>query len=85
VNPIKVFERDGWRCGVCGKKTPKRWRGTTKDNAPELDHRISMGIGGGHTYENCQCACRKCNREKGHLIAVGQLPLISNPASLTIH
>lgn len=28
IKPTDVFERDGWRCQVCGRRTPKRWRGT---------------------------------------------------------
>ena len=65
VNPIKVFERDGWKCHLCGIKTPKRLRGTYDDRAPELDHIVSLAAGGDHTYANTACACRLCNQEKG--------------------
>lgn len=75
VNAIAVFERDGWRCQICGRKTPKRLRGTYHDAAPELDHRIPMSIGGEHSYENTQCACRECNIDKGNKAEAGQLPL----------
>lgn len=75
VNRVKVFERDGWRCQVCGRRTPKRLQGTICDTAPELDHRVPMAMGGAHTYENCQLACRRCNIAKGGNRVLGQLPL----------
>ena len=77
VNPSRVFERDGWRCQICGKDTPKAARGSMKSNAPELDHRIPLSRGGGHTYANTQCACRACNGVKGNKTDIGQLPLFN--------
>lgn len=74
LDPMMVFERDLWRCGICGRKTLKGMRGTTHDRAPELDHIVSLARGGEHTYANTQCSCRKCNGEKGAGI-VGQLHL----------
>jgi len=61
VDPFKVFERDKWKCQLCGVKTAKSKRGTYADNAPELDHIIPLSKGGAHKYTNTQCACRKCN------------------------
>lgn len=75
VDRLKVFERDRWRCQVCGERTPKRLVGSLDDRAPELDHRIPMAMGGGHTWANVQCACRRCNAAKGAVRIVGQLPL----------
>ena len=60
----KVLERDGYRCKLCGIKTPKHKRGTYDHDAPELDHIIPLSKGGDHSYLNTQCACRKCNGEK---------------------
>lgn len=65
VNPLKVFERAGWRCYMCGCETPQHLRGTYEESAPELEHVIALSDGGDHTYENTACACRKCNIEKG--------------------
>lgn len=75
VNPIKVFERDGWRCQICGKQTPSKNRGTRRSNAPELDHRIPMANGGPHSYSNVQCACHACNVTKSNRSEVGQYSL----------
>ncbi len=74
-----VFERDRWRCQICGKKTPARFRGTRRNDAPELDHRIPLSLGGPHTYVNVQCACRLCNRIKSNHASAGQLPLVARP------
>lgn len=65
VDPLKVFERDAWRCGICGQKTLKSKRGTTHPRAPELDHIVALANGGDHSYRNVQCACRQCNGAKG--------------------
>lgn len=65
VNVFRVFERDGWRCYLCGCDTPKALRGTRNDNAPELDHVVPISKGGAHAYDNVRCACRVCNWMKG--------------------
>jgi len=65
VHPLRVFARDKWRCQLCGVATPKRLRGTCHDRAPELDHIVPLSAGGAHTYDNVQCACRRCNNKKG--------------------
>lgn len=75
VNRIKVFDRDGWRCQICGKRTPRKRMGGQTTNAPELDHRVPLSKGGGHLYSNVQCACRQCNHEKGNRNSAGQLPM----------
>jgi hypothetical protein len=65
VDPIAVFERDGWKCHLCGVKTDKRARGRPLMRAPELDHIVALALGGDHTYRNTACACRRCNMAKG--------------------
>jgi 5-methylcytosine-specific restriction endonuclease McrA len=76
VNPLLVFERDGWRCQLCWCSTPRRLRGKMVDRAPELDHIIPLAIGGEHSYRNTQCACRACNIAKGAR-PLGQMRLIA--------
>jgi 5-methylcytosine-specific restriction endonuclease McrA len=76
VDPIKVLERDGWRCQQCGVRTPKRLRGSYHPRAPEMDHIIPLAKGGEHSYRNTQCLCRTCNiaksdREQGQLRLFG--------------
>lgn len=74
IDPIKVFERDKWRCHMCGKKTPKGLRGSTHSDAPELEHIVSLADGGSHTWGNVACSCRACNGKKG-AASFGQLGL----------
>jgi len=64
IDPFDVFDRDGWRCHICGRKTPKSKRGSHADNAPELDHIVPISKGGKHTFSNVACSCRKCNQIK---------------------
>lgn len=74
IDPLKVFERDKWRCHLCGEKTPRRLRGTYDPRAPELEHIIPLAKGGTHTWGNVACSCRACNGMKGAK-AQGQLGL----------
>lgn len=64
-DPIEILERDRWTCQHCGRETPRELRGSTEDDAPELDHIIPIAVGGSHTQGNTQCLCRKCNINKG--------------------
>lgn len=75
IDPIKVFDRDKWKCHLCGIKTPKTKRGKNECNSPELDHIITFAEGGSHTYNNVACCCRKCNQQKSSK-SKGQLFLI---------
>lgn len=75
-DPIEILERDGWRCHLCGCKTPKRLRGSKDPRAPELDHIVPLSKGGKHTRLNTACACQRCNRSK-HDKAMGQLRLVA--------
>lgn len=72
INRLKVFNRDKWRCQLCGIKVQKN--DYLKDNAAELDHIIPLSRGGGHIYSNVQTLCRRCNTEKGNKL-IGQLKI----------
>lgn len=78
INPKEIFDRDGWRCRLCGKKVAKRLyrtKGTKRyANAPSIDHIIPLSRGGQHTKVNVQCACYLCNCKKGAR-ELGQLRL----------
>ena len=71
VNPFRVFERDGWRCYLCGTETSRMLRGTIHPLAPELDHIIPLSKGGEHSYSNTACSCRRCNAAKSDKV-IGQ-------------
>lgn len=74
VDPLAVFERDGWRCHMCRRTTPMRLRGSIDLRAPELDHIVTLADGGSHTWGNVACACRRCNLAKGAR-SLGQIGL----------
>ncbi len=57
VVPRRVFERDGWLCGICGINVEK------KDAS--LDHIIPISKGGAHSYANTQTSHLRCNISKG--------------------
>lgn len=73
-----VFDRDGWRCQICGVSTPQSRRGTRHHNAPELDHIVALKNGGQHSLTNTQCACYACNRAKAAKAPAGQQGLFAD-------
>lgn len=54
-NEIAIYERDGYRCRCCGRRT--------KDL--EIDHIVPISKGGKSTYDNLQTLCKRCNKLKG--------------------
>ena len=71
-DPVEVFERDKWKCRLCGVATPQSLRGKHKPNSPELDHIVPLSKSGLHAPWATQLLCRKCNRSKSNK-ALGQL------------
>lgn len=59
-----IFERDGWKCQLCGIDTPMALRGTKAAAAPEADHMVPLKLGGAHIAENLWCLCSSCNKKK---------------------
>lgn len=56
----RIFERDGYRCGICGRRCLKG-KDVPHPQAPTLDHIVPLAQGGPHTYRNIQTACYLCN------------------------
>jgi 5-methylcytosine-specific restriction endonuclease McrA len=75
VDRLKVFERDGWRCGICGGKTLRRAKWPHPKSAV-LDHIIPLSRGGEHSMRNVQCAHNACNSAKHNRNCGSQLLLI---------
>lgn len=65
VDPLEIFDRDGWCCSMCGKSTPKDQRGAAAPDSPELDHVVPLTRGGWHKPDNLRLLCRACNMSKG--------------------
>lgn len=68
----EVFERDGYRCGICGELTDTNAK-VPEPRAPTLDHIVPMSAHGPHTYSNVQCACFRCNSIKGNRFVGDQM------------
>ncbi|NBX97364.1 HNH endonuclease [bacterium] len=63
VDPMEVFERDGWACKICGGDT-MRDAPAYHPMLPVMDHVIPLGMGGAHSMENIQTAHFQCNAIK---------------------
>ncbi len=50
-----IYQRDGYRCRICGRKT----------NDLEIDHIYPIAKGGKTTMDNLQTLCHRCNVRKG--------------------
>ena len=72
-DPIYVFERDHWTCGLCGKAVNRRLHNPHPLSAT-LDHIVPLASGGDHSLINVQLAHMICNSLKGANL-VGQLRL----------
>lgn len=75
VYPSVVFERDNYRCHLCGKKCKQGLPGSHPD-AATLDHVIPLSLGGPHSYANIATAHRRCNISKGVRAMNEQLALV---------
>ena len=60
VDPDVVFDRDRWRCHLCGKRIDRTLSGRHR-LGPTLDHLIPLAAGGEHSYANVAAAHRACN------------------------
>lgn len=56
----EIFQRDGWRCGICGGAVLRRAK-WPHPKSPSLDHILPLSEGGAHTKQNVQCAHLECN------------------------
>lgn len=65
-----IFERDGYVCQLCGRKTLlkvtyRKSDGKIHPRSPTVDCIIAMENGGNYEPQNCQTACFICNSRKG--------------------
>ena len=72
---VEIFERDGWRCGICGGPVDRRLRYPHPLSA-SLDHIVPLSEGGTHERANVQLAHFICNSRKGARAVGEQLALV---------
>jgi 5-methylcytosine-specific restriction endonuclease McrA len=73
-----VFERDGWRCRLCGGRLAMK-RPAPHPKSPTIDHIVPLSCGGGHTYDNVQAAHYECNSRRSHTGAAQLMMFGSHP------
>lgn len=67
INPLDIYNRDGWICGICGKPVMQTVKYPDL-NCVSLDHIVPLAKGGTHTRDNVQCAHMICNSLKSDKI-----------------
>lgn len=75
VDPTYVFDRDRWRCHVCGQKVDPSLNGLDL-RGPTLDHIVPLSEGGEHSHANVRLAHRECNSRRSNRGGGEQLALI---------
>lgn len=65
VNVRKVYDRDGWICGICRESVDPDCK-YPHPRSPSLDHVVPMSKGGPHLYSNVQLAHLACNVAKSN-------------------
>lgn len=70
-----IYERDGWKCGLCGRKVNPKLSWPDRRSA-SLDHIVPLSQGGHHVRTNVQLAHLGCNNSKGARGGGEQLMLI---------
>jgi len=63
IDPLLIYMRDGWRCGICGQIVDPTLKHPDPMSA-SLDHIIPLAVGGTHTRQNVQLAHMICNSSK---------------------
>jgi hypothetical protein len=73
---VEIFQRDGWKCGICDRSISQRLRYPHPMSA-SLDHKIPLSRGGHHSRLNTQASHLRCNlRKRTHVAPMGvQIPL----------
>ena len=75
--PVDVFDRDGWRCGICDRPV-KRALGHPHPMSASLDHVIPISQGGSHTMANTRCSHLSCNIRRSNRGGSEQLRLVGS-------
>ncbi|HMH58562.1 MAG TPA: HNH endonuclease, partial [Galbitalea sp.] len=75
VVPMLIFQRDGYRCHICRRKTLPNKK-VPHPRAPTIDHMIPLSLGGPHSRANVSTACFRCNTLKSASGAGDQLAII---------
>ena len=75
VDPVYIYERDKWRCHLCGGQVDRLLSGNDR-MGPTLDHVVPLSKGGEHSNANVALAHRICNIRKGNRAVGEQLAIV---------
>lgn len=78
--PEDIYERDGWRCGIC-RTLIDQSLGIADAMGKTIDHIIPLSRGGIDAPSNVQAAHRWCNSMKGDRIGE-PTPLPGRPLAI---
>lgn len=67
---LEIFERDGWRCKLCGGDIDRAAKAPERKSA-SIDHIVPVSRGGGDTRANVQAAHYGCNSRKQNRLLNG--------------
>lgn len=73
IDRLAIYERDGWRCGICSDPVDPDAKWPDRMSA-SLDHVVPVARGGLHVVENLQLAHLRCNARKGARVDSELLP-----------
>lgn len=62
---LAIYERDGWKCGLCSADVDRALIGSHSPWRPSLDHIIPRSSGGSHDPSNLRLAHVWCNSVRG--------------------
>ena len=65
IEPLEIFERDGWICQICFRPVNPKSIDPYDPQRVSLDHRLPIALGRAHTKTNLQTAHLTCNIGKG--------------------
>ncbi|MEU7066903.1 HNH endonuclease signature motif containing protein [Streptomyces sp. NPDC046161] len=73
ISRATVFERDDWRCHLCGFNVLRAAVDAYHPASPTLDHVVPLSLGGDHTMDNLRTAHASCNSTKGNRTYLTQI------------
>jgi hypothetical protein len=68
IDNRSVYERDGWRCGICTESV-NPLAAYPDPMSASLDHIQPLSLQGTHTYDNVRLAHLRCNIRRGNRVA----------------
>lgn len=83
MQPVRIAERDGWWCWLCGGAIDPRAPADSPTGGT-VDHLVPRSRGGGNEPENLRLAHKRCNVRRGSHLPELQWPR-EWPMLMTVH